>query len=339
MLISLCIIAKNESEHIANLIQSVATQTLLQGAYAFEFIVISNGCSDNTAEVSQAALENAFGGTRIKYLVHDTPEAGKAKSWNLAIHQILDPAAKTVIFMDADIQFADNEVLASLVAKLAADMEIAAVTGWPVKDIELKLRRSLIERFSLKISSQTPAPNSVNGSLYAARRKDLETIWLPVPTPGEDGFLSAMIHTEGFSKPARIERVQRADRPTHYYEAHSVPAYFQHERRITVGTTINGWICEMMWAAQHCLPAGPVIRDLNQNDPLWVSKLVSSKVTGRIWALPPRLLFWRLYNLRGVGAAKAIRRAPFSILATILNIWPSIQANRALKRQGSENIW
>lgn len=339
MMISLCIIAKDESATIAHLIQSVAEQTLLQHSFDFEFIVICNGCTDNTADVARNALENAFEGSSVKFRVHDTHEAGKARSWNLAVHQILDPTATTVIFMDADIQIADADVLAELVAKLAEDKDVAAVSGWPVKDIALKSRKTLIDRFSLKISSQTPAPHSVNGSLYAARVSELKNIWLPVPTPGEDGFLSAMIHTDGFSQPARAERIQRADRPTHYFEAHSISGFFRHERRMTIGTTINGWICEKMWAGDYSSPAGPVIREWNENDPSWVGKLVSGKVAGRFWALPPRLLTWRLYNLRGVGFAKALSRAPFSILATMLNVWPCIQANRALKSQGSAHIW
>lgn len=339
MLISLCIIAKDESENIATLIQSVATQTLLQDPCDFEFVVVCNGCTDNTAEVAQFALEKSFGGTKIRFRVHDTLEAGKAKSWNLAVHEVLDPSSETVVFMDADIQLADSSVLADIIVKLNTHTDAAAVSGWPVKDIALKSRKSLVDRFSLRISNQTPAPHSTNGQLYAARIEQLKEIWLPVPTPGEDGFLSAMILTEGFSKPSRLERIQRADRPTHYYESHSIMGYFQHERRITVGTTINGWICEKMWAGQYSTPAGPLIRDWNKNDPLWVSKLVSSKVAGRYWALPPRLLTWRLHNLRGVGFAKALSRAPFSIAATALNIWPCIQANRALKRQGSAHIW
>ena len=339
MLISLCIIAKDESATIATLIQSVAAQTLLRRPFDFEFVVICNGCSDNTAEVAQRALEKTFGATSVAFRVHDEAEAGKARSWNLAVHQILNPVAETIIFMDADIHFADSDVLDDLTAKLSDDDDAAAVSGWPVKDIALKPHKSIIDWFSLKISSQTPTPHSVNGSLYAARAEYLKNIWLPVPTPGEDGFLSAMIHTDGFSHPARLERIQRADRPTHYFEAHSVMGFFRHERRMTIGTTINGWICEKMWAGDHSTPAGPVIRDWNEHDPLWVDRLVSSKVTGRFWALPPRLLTWRLYNLRGIGFRKAFRRAPFSIIATLLNIWPCIQANGALKRQGSANIW
>lgn len=339
MMISFCIIAKDEALTIGALIRQIATQSALSHQKNFEFVVVCNGCTDNTAAVARVALEQQFAGSRIAFRVHDTPEAGKARSWNLAVHHILDPSAEFIIFLDADIALKNDEVIEHLYSRLVADPEVKAVSGWPVKDTVLKEHKSIIDRFSLKVSSQTPAPNSVNGSLYIARAEALRKIWLPVPTPGEDGFLSAMIHTEGFSEPAKPERIQRADWPTHFFEAHSVSGFFQHERRMTIGTTVNGWICEKLWADNHSTHVGNLIREWNEQDPSWVGRLVSGKVRGKSWALPPRLLTWRLYNLRDVGFARAVGRAPFSLLATVLNVWPCIQANRALKRQDAASIW
>lgn len=339
MVVSFCVIARNEAKSIAALIRSVATQTIFRHSSEFEFVVICNGCSDDTADVARAALEQQFNATNVTFRVHDTPLPGKARSWNVAVHDVVHPAAKYIVFMDADIQIKNDAVVAHLISKLAADKDRIAVSGWPVKDTVLKERKSIIDRFSLRISSQTPAANSVNGSLYVGRAEQLRRIWLPVPTPGEDGFLSAMIHSNGFSEPAKLERIQRADWPTHYFEAHTVSGFFAHERRMTIGTTINGWICEKLWSGKHMDHVGEMIRDWNEHDPYWVSKIVSCKVAGRFWALPPRLLIWRLYNLRGVGLLKAVNRAPFSLLATLLNLWPCIQANRALKRQDAASIW
>lgn len=338
-MISFCIIAKDEALTIGALIRQIATQSVLSRQGNFEFVVVCNGCTDDTANVARVALEQQFAGSRIAFRVHDTPKPGKARSWNLAVHQILDLSAEFVIFLDADIALKNDEIIEHLYSKLVANREVIAVSGWPVKDTVLKERKSIIDRFSLKVSSQTPAPNSVNGSLYIARAEALRKIWLPVPTPGEDGFLSAMIHTEGFSEPAQPERIQRADWPTHYFEAHSVSGFFQHERRMAIGTTVNGWICEKLWADNHMTHVGKLIREWNEKDPSWVGRLVSSKVRGKSWALPPRLLTWRLYNLRDIGIVQAVGRAPFSLLATMLNVWPCVQANRALKSRDAASIW
>lgn len=339
MLVSLCIIAMNEGDTIAGLINSVAQQTLLSDDFEFEFVIVSNGSTDNTVLIARDALEDSFGKSDVRCQVHDIGIAGKARSWNLAVHSLLDPTAQIMLFMDADIDLIDENVMSDMVNKLMADESLSAVSGWPVKDIAQKAKKSLIDNFSLKISSQTTPLHSINGSLYVGRAEVFRKIWLPIPTPGEDGFLSAMLHTEGFSQSAAMDCVQRMDRPTHYFEAHSISGFFVHEQRMTVGTTVNGWICEKFWARKSTNHVGPIIYDLNENDPEWVDKLVSEKVAGKLWALPPRLLTWRLYNLRHIGFIQAIKRAPFSILATLLNIWPCVLANRALKRRGSANIW
>ena len=339
MLISICVIAKNEADSIGVLIRNMATQTVFCQSDDFEFVVICNGCEDNTAEVAAGELEKAFVGTNVRSHIHDTPISGKARSWNLAVHEVLDPTADIIVFMDSDIQLKDNEVIADLISKLLANANTSAISGWPVKDAALKKHKSIIDRFSLQVSSQTPAPNSINGSLYVGRAGDFQKIWLPVPTAGEDGFLSAMIHTQGFTEPPMLDRIQRADRPTHYYETHTILGFVRHERRITVATTINGWIFERLWADDHSSHAGKLIKHWNENDPLWVSKLVSTKVVGRSWALPPRLLIWRLYNLRGVSFSTFCKRVPYSIAATMLNIWPAILANKAIKNEDVANIW
>lgn len=339
MLISMCVIAKDESNSIAQLIESAAQQTVFLGHDEFEFVVVCNGCNDDTAMVAELALNRAFSGTQVKFRVCDTPEAGKAKSWNLAVHKVLNPAADIFVFMDADIHIRDTEVIAQLLSKLLADSSVTAVSGWPVKDAALKKRKSILDHISLTISSQTLPPNAVNGSLYVGRAAELRKIWLPVPTPGEDGFLSAVIHTQGFLKKPEPNRIQRADRPTHYYETHTVAGYLRHERRITIATAINGWIFEKLWEQNGSAHAGSLIQNWNEQDPLWVSRLVSSKVSKKRWALPARLLTWRLGNLRGVGLKTFWMRAPLSVTATILNIWPTIQANKVIKREDAANIW
>lgn len=339
MLISFCVIARNEANSIGQLVESVGMQTVFLGHDEFEFVIICNGCTDDTAIVAELALERTFSGTKVKYHVYDTPEAGKAKSWNLAVHNVLNPAADLFVFMDADIHIRDTEAIAHLLSILSADTDTIAVSGWPVKDADLKKRKSILDHISLAISNQTLPPHAVNGSLYVGRAVEFRRIWLPVPTPGEDGFLTAMIHTQGFLEKPIKNRVQRADRPTHYYETHTVAGYLKHERRITIATAINGWIVEKLWEQHSTAHAGNLIQNWNEQDPLWVSRLVSSKVSKKRWALPARLLTWRLGNLRGVGPKLFWTRAPLSITATILNILPAIQANKVIKRNDAANIW
>lgn len=337
--ISICIIARNEAATIGALVRQLAAQTIFSGFDDVDLLVVSNGSDDGTAASAERAIALSFGDRALRARVHDTPLGGKARSWNLAVHDLLDPDREIVVFLDADISLAHDRVLGDLVSRLLQDQQLLAVSGYPLKDTSRKANKTLVDRFSLKISSQTPAPHAINGSLYAARMSELLKIWLPVPTPGEDGALTAMIHTDGFSSPPRPDFVARMTEPTHYFEAHSVSGFFQHERRMTVGTTINGWIFEHLWAGNHDRHVGTIIRAWNEDDPRWIDRLVAQKTAGRIWALPPRMLSWRLHNLKGAGFRKAIARAPFSVAATLLNLWPCVQANRMIKRQGAAGYW
>ncbi|RYD45380.1 MAG: glycosyltransferase [Sphingomonadales bacterium] len=337
--IAICVIAKNEEGTISALVSQLARQTLLSQPYRFQILVVANACSDATAAVARAALLRAFADRPADILVHETPIGGKARSWNLAVHELVAEDAEIILFLDSDIEFIDDLVLERLIGTLRADAALLAVSGHPVKNILKKRRKTLIDRFSLIISRHALTPHAINGSLYAARMEPLRKTWLPVPTPGEDGLLTAMIHTDGFSRPALHSVITQIARPTHYFEAHSVSGFFRHERRMTVGTVINGWICEFMWAANYKENAGPFIRDRNEKDPEWIGRLIESRVAGRRWALPPRMLTWRLHSLRGIGVMRAVERAPFSLAATLLGIWPAIQANRTLRRKDSAHFW
>lgn len=336
--IAICIIARNEAAVIGRLIGDLAAQSIFDAGRSVDLLVVSNGSHDGTAAVAEAAIASSLAG-RVNAIVHETPVGGKARSWNLAVHELLDPKVGVVIFIDADIEFANRCVLAALVERLEISSGLKAVSGFPIKDIARKKNKSVIDFFSLKISSQSPAPHAINGSLYAVHRAELLKIWLPVPTPGEDGVLTAMIHTDGFTHPPRPEFIVRMPEPTHFFESHSVAGFFAHERRMTLGTTINGWIFEHLWAGGYRRHVGPLIRHWNEHDPSWIDRIVAANVAGKRWALPSRMLSWRLHNLKGIGWRKALVRAPFSVAATILNLWPCLEANRMIKKQGAANHW
>lgn len=336
---AICIIAKDEAANIGQLISQLPMQTLLFQGAPVMIAVVCNGCTDDTAQVARAAIVGTEWQDGVEAQVYEFREPGKARTWNLAVHEIFDAKADIAIFIDADIELADGAVLLELVNELRGNEGAVAVSGWPVKDIARNGKKSLLDRFSLKVSAQNSFPHSINGSLYAANMEEIRRIWLPSPLPGEDGMLSAMILTEGFSRREQLERIRRVPRPTHYFEAHTIAGFFRHEQRMAIGTTINGWLCEHFWSGQHTNHVGELVRQRNSETPNWVDRLVARNVGQKFWALPSRLLTWRLYNLRNLGVAEFLARAPFSLAATILNIWPCILANRTLKRRASSSYW
>lgn len=336
--ITVAILARNEGASIGIMLSDLARQTIFARPHSFEIVVFANDCSDDTAERARAAFAASFRAP-IRTRVHVTPEGGKTRSWNSMVHEVADPATDLFVFCDGDITFARTDAIAEMVGLWEESDMARAVTGYVVKDIAHKSSRSLLDRISLRLSDDARLPNALNGSLYVLGADEARKIWLPVPLPGEDGFLSATIKTNGFTEPPIEERVISPSTPTHYYEAHSIAGYFRHEKRITIGTTINGWIFEDLWSRKLTQHAGQLIRRWNAEDPTWIAKLIRTRTGDRRWVVPGRLFTGRLVPLRKLSLGKAAGRLPLALAATALNIVPTLTANQELKRDQAAGFW
>ena len=335
---SIIILGRNESGTIRRCLTDLAAQGFVAGADApVEVLVVPNGCTDDTAAVARACAPLFAHLPHLTFRVEELPEGGKARSWNQAVHELSDPDAELLFFLDADIVLAHHDVLARMAQRLSCPT-VAAVSGRPVKDSALKERPSAIDRFSLAASRETQYEDAINGSLYVARARDLRRIWMPNETPGEDGFLNAMVTTDGFRQAAPRRRVVQLREPTHYYEAVGVGGFVRHERRIIVGTVINRWLFEHMHAMQSEVSLGEWVRERNAHDPAWVQKLVDSKVAGRRWVVPIGMVLHRLAR-RGQGWGRYLAGLPLRMAATALTLPSVLQANSTLRRRGAAGYW
>lgn len=337
MNVAVCILAKNEGANIADMLVQLARQTFLVDTPPFEIHVVANGCTDDTVDRARA-MAPLFEGLGKGLLVHDLHPGGKSRAWNRAVHELIDPTADVVLFVDADIHFVDDRVLSGVVTVLEADPQRAVCTGHPVKDISAKPRKSVLDRFSLAVSGRSSHVGAINGSLYAARVDVLREIWLPDQTPGEDGFLNAMVTTMGFTRPPDPVRVVTVPRPTHYFRAHSPRDFFGHERRMIIGTTINCWIFEHLWALKLATPAGELIRLWNKTDPHWVDRLIQERAKGRRWLISDETMLGRMRKGKGRRLAR-LAYFPVALAATLLTLAPAFAANRRLKMLGAAATW
>ena len=339
MQISVCILAKNEAQTITVLLAQLSRQSLfrLQGV-AIDVYVVANGCTDDTAARASSA-EALLESTKARLRVHDLPQGGKSRAWNKAVHDLIEPGADFFLFLDSDITLAHENVLEEMVAALKSASEALACSGHPVKDISTKQRKNALERFSLSISRRSRANGVTNGSLYLVRAAALQDIWLPDQTPGEDGFLNAMLTTAGFTQAPILGRVISMAEPTHYYQAHRMTDFVVHERRMIVGTMVNRWIFEHLWSLQLIKPAGPLLRNWNEQQPGWVDRLVTEKTRNKTWVIPHAILFGRLHRNGLAAGWKSPIRMATGAAATILTILPAIAANRRLKQLGASEIW
>jgi hypothetical protein len=189
------------------------------------------------------------------------------------------------------------------------------------------------------VSKRSQQPGVVNGQLYVAKASALEEIWLPDQTPGEDGFLNAMVTTRGFTMEPVPGSVIGSRRPTHYYRTHRAFGFFPHERRMIVGTLINIWIFEYLWSLRLASPAGHLIRKWNETDPGWVERMIRQRVASRSWLVPKSILLGRFADSSSKPWWKRFGSFAVAVAATILTIPPAIAANAKLKQRGAASTW
>jgi glycosyltransferase involved in cell wall biosynthesis len=337
--VACCILAKSEAKSIAGLLGQLRRQSLVRNGRADVSIhVVANGCTDETAAVALRCAE-IFNGTRASLHVHELETGGKSRAWNRAVHGLVDSSAEYFVFLDADITFVDESVIDELLGALQAQPDAEVSNGYPVKDVGAKRWKSPLDVFSLAVSKRSQQPTAINGQLYVARTSALEDIWLPDETPGEDGFLNAMVTTRGFTMAPVPGKVIGARSPTHYYRTHRAFGFFPHDRRMIVGTMINIWIFEYLWSLGLTSPAGELIRQWNESDPDWVERLIRIHSAKRTWLVPKSILLGRFTERSLKPWWKRVGYLPAAIAATILTIPPAIAANAKLKRRGAASTW
>lgn len=340
MSIAVCILAKDERTTLGQSLAQLAKQTFIANeSEGVDVHVVANGCTDDTVEIARRC-RGLFEGSHANLHVHDLQPGGKSRAWNRAVHELVSANVKYFVFIDADITLANNAVIAEMLACLKSNPRLVACTGFPVKDVILKPKKNIIDRFSLVVSDRTRSVGAINGSLYVARAHGLRETWLPDQTPGEDGFLNAMLTTAGFTRAADLRMIAAPSKPTHSFHAHGPLEFVSHERRMIVGTMINCWIFEHLWSLKLQSSAGPWIRDWNKTDPGWVDRLVGQRTQKQSWLISNEILFGRF---KGIAAVKSWwKKAVYLIIAaaaTLLTLPPAFLANKRLKERGASATW
>jgi glycosyltransferase involved in cell wall biosynthesis len=347
MRLSLSIFAHNEERNIGTMLESLFGQSVLkeQGAVALgvshvEILCLANGCSDQTAAVAKGLGEKLP--AHIDYRVIDMPQPGKSRAWNAYVHSLSDRAADFLVLMDADIEFEAADVLEQLVNALQANSHANVSTDTPVKSFGREGENlSLADRGSLAASGQKSLEGMLCGQLYCARASELRRIWLPPALPVEDGYLAAMVTTNGFTEPTDLSRIAWVPAARHFFRTHrSIGGFIAHEARIIVGSTINSWLFSILWTQGKHGHVGAFVGQRNHADADWLSRIIDQKVrAGGSWLIPKHFILWRLAPLKGQSLAKKLRLAPVALAATALNFLACLRANSILKRRNAAAYW
>ena len=323
MNVSIGILAYQEETRIGALLESLTGQTLLADAeFTTTIHCVPNGCRDKTAGFARAGLEKLQrSAPRVAVAVHEIAEPGKANAWNRFVHEFSAADADMLLLLDADIQLGEPGCLLQVVRGLRDHPGAVVAVDTPVKDIALSSHPSARDKMSLAASHiQLSGIPKLTGHLYCARAGALRRIWLPPGLLVEDGFLKAMLLTEGFSQPENTAGIVRAAGATHTFQAVKTFAeWFKHERRIFNGTAVNIALFEVLQKKGSIDGhTGKFIRDENVRDPDWVNVVVRSRLRDGI---PGAAGFIRapLSQAMRLPIAKRVKAVPIAAVRSLLN--------------------
>ncbi len=227
--VDLGVFAHNEAAGIAAMVAGLRAQKV--PGVDLRLLVLANGCTDDTAARARAAGAE----------VADLPQGGKSRTWNRFVHVLSRPDADMLVFADADIALPEPDALARLIHGLAARPALWALNSQPVKDTALRGPRTLVERLALKASGGLDDwKTAICGQLYAMPAARARRFHLPIGLPVEDGFLRAMVLTDGLTAPEDFSRIDGLDGLRHIYASEStLGALIRHQERIVIGSAIN----------------------------------------------------------------------------------------------------
>ncbi|MBD0346438.1 MAG: glycosyltransferase family 2 protein [Coleofasciculus sp. Co-bin14] len=349
--ISIGILAHNESVSISTTLQSLFQQSLFKESdppKSIEIIVVPNGCTDNTAEVSRTALTELVkqcAQPNVRDQVCEVDQPGKSNAWNLYVHKFSDPAADYLFLMDADIQFLDPNTLRNMIDCLEAAPDLWISVDKPVKDVSLKEKKNLIERLSVQVSKESLGDDNappICGQLYCSRAAKLRQIWMPPGLPVEDGFLLAMVTTDLFRSKEDCEWVKRAPSASHIFEAYiNIPSLLRHEKRLLVGSTLNAYLFGYLWAnCNEQQDAGSLIKHNNEQNPRWLHELIQQAIQENgWWLIPQAFVFRRFEKLKYYHPLKAVLRFPFALLGFLVDLLLCFQANQQIHKGKALGYW
>jgi hypothetical protein len=192
--------------------------------------------------------------------------------------------------------------------------------------------------------SKSPEETShlICGQLYCGRASILQKMYMPRGLTIEDGFLKAMVITDGFTSSEVVERVSRASGASHVFDAYtSFFSWLHHEKCVVIGSSINSILFNYLWAncneEQH---AGDLIKYNNQHNSRWLHELIELYIAEKgWWVIPSDFLFSRFQKHQNETLSKTLIRLPFSLAVFFLYLIICFQANTEIRKGNALGYW
>lgn len=350
----------NEEATIDSAVQSLFAQDIFVRPYLgkfrfIEIVCLANGCKDRTADACRQSLERCIrqsgAGEKIRWRVEEVHWSGLARALNYLTHQMTDPQAEYMVKMDADVTIADRHTIRALLDALEENHVAQIAVPLVKKQLVLKTRVSLVDRFSLFASRFSKRENvSLSGALYCGRASALRSVW-QVEGPqgldtGTDVHVRDMLVTDQFryhpARPWREDIVIRVPNVTVYFQAYAgLKQIMYHQKRRVIANVCRSILHQFLRERNDPRGGSELIRELNESDSQWFVKRVESRLReGSRWVLPRRRFEWnRLRRLRSKPPLKQFVLLPAALLMECCDFWAACLANSDMKKGTYSSIW
>lgn len=343
--LSIGVLAYNEKSRIGKALRTLFAQDVFEN-FSTEVVIVPNGCTDKTATVARSLIEDhqAVWSVRGSARVEAVSLAGKANAWNQFVHELSSPRASVLVLMDADIAILNSNTVSSMVAALESNPQAVVCVDRPVKDIEVSTNRTLFQRLLVAATPEID-PNNVPlcGQLYCALSGQLRQIKLPAEIACEDGFIRALLLTDGFTRPENRQRIVLGSGAAHSFGSVATPVeLFRHEVWIVAGSIVNMLLFKRFSA--ECAPdcsATTLMKKWQQQNPEWLRLYIQAQVKERgWWRLLPRSWWTRRWSrLRRLPVQGRLRRVPVAMVAAAIDMLIFIAAIRDVRRGRVFGYW
>lgn len=354
MKISIGILAYNEAGFISRMLHSLLQQSLFtdpKPELEIEIIVLPNGCTDDTAGIARATLEQltpSLNARNIHWQVSEIQQPGKSNAWNVYVHSFSAEEAQYLFLMDSDIEFLDSKTLESMITVLETRPEVWVAVDKPMKDVKLKPKKNLVEMLSAHVAGLSGhkaiegGEAWICGQLYCSRSEILRKIWMPTTLPGEDSFLYDMVTTQGLTTSMETHRVVLSPSASHVFESYTgVQKLLRHEKWLIISATVNKLLYrDLLSQVQNFQETGLLIQKRNQQNPTWLNELVEKATQENSrWLIPQHILTRRFQSLQNKSLVKKILFFPLASLAFVIDLTLAVQANGEIYQGKAMGYW
>jgi glycosyltransferase involved in cell wall biosynthesis len=347
--------AWNEETGIVPALESILGQTLIQNAAGLgieaELIVIANGCTDRTVELTRVFFsrvrETFPDGGPVDLKLEELAESGFANVWNLLSHSFSRRDADFIFFVNADIVITRSDLFEQMLNTLRENPELQVVSPKGRKHIEAARCKSLFDRLNLAVTrfSDADQAGQVRGHCFCARAPAMRSVWLPKSFPGAvDGLFKRLIVTDAIRRPDDLSRIGAVD-AGYTFEAYRTFRDIAARRvRLFVGQTFIETLIRHLKAMREKHPEMDVsayLRGRDETDPSWLHRLVqfSIKQNGLRFTMPSPWFRFRYLRRPDLGMFRKTGMLPVALIAFAFDLPVFIAAAIRLKTGRISDVW